>query len=360
MRRESKAARRRRVLRNRVLAIVFILAFIFIVVIVINAITKGKSEKRSEAKITVETRSSDSAENTVTKDTLTTAETAVSPKETTPSVDTSPADSGLDRFDTNPPVITAPSDIYVSLGDTVAYKSYIHVEDDYDSDPKITVDNSQVNLSAEGTYPVVYTATDSAGNFSSRTVNITVGPSSAGTVSEDVINQAADQLLNTIIDSSMSDLEKVQAIFFHVRDSYTYTQDDGKLEYKQEAYKFMQTGKDSCYANVCLSKLLLERCGFESVMVQGPLSYMVIDSYEYHYWNLVSIDGGENWYVYDSAWWTWEYEEYPLCMMTEEMAMDISERHGGLYNYDPADYPAISNIPLWDPEEEGYYSAWVW
>ena len=116
----------------------------------------------------------------------------------------------------------------------------------------------------------------------------------------------------------------------------------------------MTTLSDNCYANDCVTKLLLERLGIDSQIVTGHLGY--ID--EPHYWVLATLDKGENWYYIDPAWWTWQYDEYPLCMLTEDSAMAISDRHGGIFIYDRTAYPTASDIPLYDPEEMGVTSKY--
>ncbi|MGI6071938.1 MAG: immunoglobulin-like domain-containing protein [Lachnospiraceae bacterium] len=258
------------------------------------------------------------------------------------------------KNDTEPPVIHGESDIHVSIGSKVKYKSYVFVEDNVDPDPKIEIDNSDVDLSREGEYIVTYTATDASGNSSSKKVNVIVQKQKEPDVDEATIFALADDVLDEIITDGMTDIDKVFAVFFYVRDSFVYVPDDNRWEYKQEAYHMLTTRQDSCYANACVLRLLIERLGFDSFMAQGKLNYMD----EYHYWNMVSIDGGQGWYICDSAWWPWMEEEYPLCMMTDEFANEISERHGGLYNHKPGEYPATPDEPLWTPEERGYTSQY--
>lgn len=257
--------------------------------------------------------------------------------------------------DNTPPRLVGSEYVYVSVGSTVKYKSYVYAEDDIDPEPKMTIDNSAVDLSRAGEYPVVYTAIDAAGNSASKTVTLVVSAQTEPNVDEATIYALADQVLDRIIDEDMSDLDKVFAVFFYVRDTFTYVKDSNYWEYKQEAYHMMTTLKDNCYANVCVSKLLLERLGFESYMVEGEMGYVN----EYHYWNMVSIDGGATWYHYDAAFWEWMDDEYPMCMMTDEFATRISNAHGNI-----VDYAADSDVDtpaemLWDPIERGYYSAYL-
>ena len=321
--RESRAHRRKRVRRNRIILVLVILIIIAVIVLALTVFKKKKPNPVNP--------STDGTEL---------------PTETT---------EDLGYEDTQAPQVTAPTYIYVSRGDSVAYKSYIIVKDDHDENPKIEVDNSDVDLSSEGDYTVYYKVTDAAGNSTSVAVPVVVGPEEESHVDEDVIYELAYQVLDEIIDEDMTDLEKVFAVFFYARDSFEYVPDDSKWEYKQEAYKMMTTGYDNCYGNVCVSKLLLECLGFESIFVEGEnMDYMD----EHHYWNMVSIDGGETWYQYDSAIWIWRRREIPICMVTDKVFMEVSERHDGLYNYDRKKYPATPTEDLWtedDLESMGIY-----
>lgn len=323
-------------MRNRICLALILIAFILVVVLIVVLAGKGKSNG-PQAIDADETASSSEAMSTVSEETVT--EGAVTPE---PEVTTEPGVT-----DTTAPVITGEANIYVAKGSKVKYKSYIYVEDDLDPDPAIDIDNSDVDLSHEGTYKVIYTVTDAAGNTASKTVNVVVGAEEEPNVPEDEIYALADKVLANIIEDDMTDLEKVFAVFYYVRNTFTYVKDDNYWEYKQEAYHMMTNLQDNCYANVCVSKLLLERLGFESFMIQGELGY--VD--EHHYWNMVSIDGGESWYHYDAAWWTWMRDEYPLCMLTDDFAQEISDAHDGLWIYDHDAFPATPDEPLWVPAD---------
>ena len=67
--------------------------------------------------------------------------------------------------DTQAPAIKGPKDgkALAYLGEAIAYRSFITVTDNSDN-YTLTVDDSGVNKTKEGTYQVHYTATDAAGN----------------------------------------------------------------------------------------------------------------------------------------------------------------------------------------------------
>ena len=256
--------------------------------------------------------------------------------------------------DTEGPDVWTASHIYCSVGDSFTesdYLDYVYVYDDYDSSPDIDIDASQVDTSQAGTYPVSYTVTDASGNTSYAAIDVVVCDDTPAVVSgfeydEDDLYNRCTAILDSIITDGMSDLQKVFAVFYYVR-GQTYTSQRTTMEYKQEAYYFLTVGSDNCYGNVSLSKLLLEMLGYECFMIEG---YDMDYNQEEHYWNMVSIDGGENWYHYDAAHWAWQNSELPICMVTETVLLEISERHGGIHNFDSIRYPTNDGTDLWTEE----------
>lgn len=71
--------------------------------------------------------------------------------------------------DTEAPVINGVEELTVAAGSSVSYRRNITVTDNYDDEVELTVDNSEVNLNAEGDYRITYIATDSAGNEAKET-----------------------------------------------------------------------------------------------------------------------------------------------------------------------------------------------
>ncbi len=335
----AAAKRRKKIIISRIIACSLLLICIILIIVLAVRCSKNKDNNPSE---TGSNKQHNEQQSTGSKD---------KPKES----EAKP----VDYDDTEPPELSGPKTIYVNVGSTVAYKSYIQVTDDWDDDPTIKVNADDVNLAKPGTYFVEYTAIDASGNYSTKEISVEVEDNGYENVEEDVIYDYVNSILfgdgdkdepNGIIQPWMSDLQKVFRIFYYVRDTFEYVPDSSYMEYKQEAYKFLMTYKDNCYANVCLSQLMLECCGFQSYLAEGPMSENFGDGGEEHYWNMVSIDGGQNWYRYDAAWWSWMYSEYPMCMMTDDFAQEISQRHAGIYPKASANYPATPKEDLWTPD----------
>lgn len=75
--------------------------------------------------------------------------------------------------DVTPPTIIA-SSFHISLNEKVDLKDYVSIKDDYDSQPKLTVQADGFQTSQIGDYQVKYIAEDSAKNRSEKTITVHV------------------------------------------------------------------------------------------------------------------------------------------------------------------------------------------
>lgn len=82
------------------------------------------------------------------------------------------------------------------------------VTDNMNQNPTLDIDNSKVNLNKAGTYEVVYTATDSAGNTSSASSKITIKEKPKGYVDKEDVYALAQKVVDQITNDSMTDMEK--------------------------------------------------------------------------------------------------------------------------------------------------------
>jgi transglutaminase-like putative cysteine protease len=190
--------------------------------------------------------------------------------------------------DTEAPTISGQLDKTVTQGGSVTYRTGITVRDNYDARPTLTVDSSAVKLNTAGTYPIVYTATDSSGNSVSVTGTITVTA-----LNMDVVNSMADAILADLITNEMSEREKAQAIFNWVVQKMKYSSSINPREVVRGAYTCYTRGAGDCYVFFAGYHVLLNRAGIENVRANR------IDGLTEHYWNAVKIDG--SWYFSDAC-----------------------------------------------------------
>ncbi len=229
--------------------------------------------------------------------------------------------------DTEPPVISGARDITYVMGTSIAYKKNVTVTDNSGKEITLNVDNSQVNLEAEGVYPVTYSAVDHAGNAASVTVNVTV---LAMTYDVNEVYGYADAVLASIFTEGMSQYDKLQAIYNYVKTNVGYISHSDKGDWVKAAYEGFVQKQGDCYVYACTTKVLLDRAGITNMDIEK------IPSKTTHYWNLVDI--GEGWHHLDTT----PRKDHPVIFYwTEDQLMEYSAKHGNSHNYDHELYPEV-------------------
>lgn len=232
--------------------------------------------------------------------------------------------------DEEPPVFIEAEDFIVWLGDTVAYKSKVKVTDNSGVDAVIKVDASAVDLKTEGSYPVVYTATDTAGNSTEKTLTVTVKVYRAD---EEELNNKIDKIFTKIFKDGMTNREKCKAIYDYIRSNVSYVSTSEKGDYIKAAMEGLTKGKGDCYVYFSLSKAMLTRAGFPNMDIER---IRVGDSM--HFWNLVDIGDGHGWYHFDA---TPRVGKPYIFLWDDATLWEYSDSHKGSHNYDKSLYPEI-------------------
>ena len=237
--------------------------------------------------------------------------------------------------DTVAPQILGVNKISVFLGSAVAYRSGILVTDDTDPNPVLTVDSSQVNLAAVGTYPVYYTAADSAGNTTTAETTITVVEAPESYVDEAVIKETADALLAKILTEGMTAEQQVNAIYDWIEGHCYYIAEFDKNDYMQAAYLMLTTNRGDCYGFYAVSRLLFERLGLPNLTVTRTPNEVRTTN---HWWNMVSLDNGETWYHFDST----PHLTYPTrtCLVTDAFLNEFNLLMPNYYYFDHEAFPS--------------------
>lgn len=251
--------------------------------------------------------------------------------------------------DTQAPTILGVQDIIAYAGGTVAYRSGITVSDDYDENVTLTLDSSGVDLSTVGTYKVIYSATDASGNTATKEATVTVMEKQAGYVEPEVIYARVDAILEQFITDDMTDREKVEAVYVwtHRGDHLIYGSAPDRTDWLQTAYEFLDRKKGDCYWFYAIQKLMLQRLNIPTIDVKKVKNF---EKDSNHYWLLVSIDGGENYYHFDNVW------SRQLCLVTDKTLNKFSKAVNNCFNRDESLYPATpteelppSKLPWNDP-----------
>ena len=193
--------------------------------------------------------------------------------------------------DEEAPVIEGAKDLFVEVGDTVSYRKDITVTDNEDTNPTLTIDNSQVDLSTPGEYKVIYTATDVSGNSSSVEIKITVEEKGPKKDREEVY-ALARKVLDKIIDDSMTDMEKAFAVYRWTNTNIMYTGTSNKSHWTIGAYDAFKNMAGDCYNYYAAAKAMFDVLGIENVdIVKSDTSHSS------HFWSIINL--GDGWYHVD-------------------------------------------------------------
>ena len=195
-------------------------------------------------------------------------------------------------------------------------------------DVDVNVDSSKVNLNAQGTYVVTYTATDSSGNTATAKAYVTVTG-----ISYDTIYSMADRILASIINDSMSDRDKAWAIYSWVTSNFRYSTRTSYLmgNFVEGAYSGFTIKSGNCYIYYAVTSTLLTRAGIENIEIQRN------NPSNPHYWNLVKIDGA--WYHLDTCPHYAGHKMTAFLLTDAEVKAYSLNEVAGYYSFDESKYP---------------------
>lgn len=252
-----------------------------------------------------------------------------------PAVGPLPTDaSETEPKDSQAPKIEGIHDFEVYAGDTVSYLKGLTATDDRDPKPVITVDSSRVDLSCPGSYDVIYTVTDAAGNQNLYAARVRVMEKQAEFVELELIYQTADELLAQIIRENATVKQQIHDIYAWARLNLTYSGHSDRSDWRQTAYEMMTDGRGDCYGFYAVTKLLFERLEIPNIDVQKVRNYPTDTD---HFWSLVSYDGEETWYHFDATPRHGDGDDF--CLVTDAFLDAYSDAHEGCHNRDQSLYP---------------------
>ena len=235
-------------------------------------------------------------------------------------------------IDTEAPVLTGVRDeLYAYVNETVSYKENVIVTDDKDPEPSFDVDASSVDLTKPGTYSVIYTAHDAAGNSAEpQTAQLTVFERQ---YDEEQISQFAQNVLSQIINDNMSDRDKLSAVYVWCRSNIGYINmtDDG--DWMKAAYNGFANHQGDCFVYCATAKALLDELGITNMIIGKIPNTM---DHTKQFWNLVDI--GEGWYHFDT---TPRRAGGEFCYIDDATLMAYSAAHDQSHNYDKTQYPNV-------------------
>ena len=133
----------------------------------------------------------------------------------------------------------------------------------------------------------------------------------------------------------MTKREQVEAIYDWMRSSCSYSGHSEKTDFIQGAYVMLTERSGDCFNFYALSKLLFDRLGIDNIDVRKVKNYTGDSD---HYWSLVSLDGGQTWYHFDSTPRVGAGDDF--CLVTDAFLDAYSAEHNNCHNRDTSLYPA--------------------
>lgn len=255
--------------------------------------------------------------------------------------------------DTEAPVLEVRSDLVTYVGEAVSYRQNIHATDNCTGEITLTVDDSEVDLSAAGEYTAYVYATDSVGNRS-ETVKVTVHVYSEEITEERLNEQIAAATDDIGITESMTAEQKCRAIYEYVYGRISYVSTSDKTSWQRAAYEALfVSGSGDCYSYFAAAKALLEYYGIENLDVQRTAGYTT----DTHYWSLVNIgtESDPRWYHFDCTHLRSEYN-HSGCLLTDKQVDAYNKVRPHFRRYDKSAYPSVAtSIITPTPELEKFY-----
>lgn len=186
------------------------------------------------------------------------------------------------------PLLYGVHDMEYFIGDSISYLDGITITDNYDPLPDIFVDNSSVNLTEPGVYPITYIASDEQGNTATWEATLTLREKPERYYESEELYELASALNEQygIYDEDMTDIQKAFRIFSWVYDHIHYVGTSDKSDYTCAAYDALTTLTGDCYSDYAICKVFLDMEGIPNLLVtRDPITWSA------HYWNLVYLDG---------------------------------------------------------------------
>ena len=233
--------------------------------------------------------------------------------------------------DSTPPVISGTKNYSGYVGSSIVYRDGVTVTDDYDKNPTLTIDTSNVNMSKAGKYKAIYTATDFSGNKTTAEIEVELIKKPKSYVEQETVDKAAQKILDKILKPGMTKQEQALQIVWWCRYNIRFVLRTQSSSWTEAAYNAYTKRVGNCYSTVYAVKVLLDVAGIKN---------MIIERYPHqtatHYWNYVYLNG--QWYHCDST-PRKNYSSYFFMYTTKEIQ---NFHHDGWYGYNfkVAKYPA--------------------
>lgn len=243
--------------------------------------------------------------------------------------------------DTEPPVISGVKDRTFNIGDTVTYTSGVSAKDNVDGEVEVVVDKSAVDVKKAGSYKVIYKATDKAGNTAMAEADFTF---KAAVAEGATYKELSQKLLSQIVDSSMTDGQKIRKIYDYLFSKVYYgARKQAGSTWQEESVlalrEILSNGstRGDCFTSAAVCMAVLETSGAQVQWMQN-LGAEVCGSN--HVWVLCNI--GTGWYHFDITHYSGVPSNLAKRFMYTDAEIEEWMKSTGLnrYKWDRSQYPA--------------------
>ena len=249
------------------------------------------------------------------------------------------------------PVFKHVPELSAYVGEAIAYRKGLVVEDNCGGEVAISVDSSAVDVNTPGDYTVSFTATDASGNVSWASTVIHIYENQ---ITEEELNEKIDVIIGQIITPDMDKEAQLRAVYRYVYDHIAYTSDSDKSDWIRAAHDALfMTGSGDCFNYFAASIAFCRRLGIDYREIQRTPG--AADGT--HYWIMVNIGSNEEprWYHFDCTHLRASYS-HSGCLLTDQQIKAFNRVRAGFYAYDSASYPATDKkIITPTPDLEKYY-----
>lgn len=206
--------------------------------------------------------------------------------------DSVPGEVNVTIVDTTPPVIAGAKNRTVYLGASVSYRKDVTVTDNSGETIALVIDSGAVDTTQTGTYPVIYSATDSSGN--TQSVEIVLKVVNKPVIDEEYVRPMVEKIVNEITNDKMTEWEKAWKMYKWIHSNITYIGTAGdRSSVWTGAYDALEDRKGDCFVYYALYSVMLDIVGIPNMQVAR------VGGTSNHWWNLVNL--GDGWYHCDAS-----------------------------------------------------------
>lgn len=253
--------------------------------------------------------------------------------------------------DNTPPSFKKTPELSAYVGEAIAYRKGLLVEDNCGGPVEVQVDSSSVDPNTPGDYEVRFTATDESGNTSYASTVIHVYENQ---VTEEQLNAKIDAVIAQIITPDMNKEAQLRAVYRYVYDHIAYTSDSDKSDWIRAAYDgLFVAGSGDCFNYFAAAIAFCRRLGIDYREIERTPG--AADGT--HFWIMVNIGSNEEprWYHFDCTHLRASYS-HSGCLLTDQQIRAFNKFRAGFYAYDSSKYPATDKtIITRTPDLEKYY-----